>query len=463
MDLSHMHDAIPHVLKHLLAHSVYVIDSEDCLLYAPNRLLVGLELQQHTYSTTQLESMLIAPHELHHIQSARKSCHTSSEVITTQCRAHPNLKHQGPLVLHMVRLAQSLTIDDHIILCVIDTYPQMQRTTDQYPFIQDPQKRWHGITPQQCSHHGFIQQSQHIKMTCTSMGDLTPNQDGASDSLEALKQKLEQLEKDNALILKKCEMKNHLLNELSHELRTPLSAIKGFCELMLEGRMGPLPTKQRQYLQQIEENSTHMLELVNQTLGFSKAIRRPKNSEPQAICLQTFLHEVKLGLEPLLQKKAIQLHIASYKPIPFLRLNPLKMRQILYNILQNAIKYSPEHSTIVIAHHWQDGTLQLAIQDRGYGLTKDTQKQLFASFASVPPQTHLHETSLDSITQHNEAGVGLGLYLSRLLIVAMHGCIAIHSDGIDQGTTVHIRFSQVPIASQDDLAHKTTTSHETST
>ena len=253
------------------------------------------------------------------------------------------------------------------------------------------------------------------------------------DSFEELKQHTEQTEDDLRKTLDALEIQNItyrqardlaitanqsksvFLANISHELRTPLNSIDGFVSLM--ARKGSLTDQQTIYIQTIQKSSAHLLALVNDVLDFSKIDAGKLTLEQAPFDLEQAVFDVIDMLSPLACEKNIDMAVYYYEDMPNqVNGDALRFKQILTNLVSNAIKFTPDGDIIVRArldnssaeHH----TIHVSVQDSGIGLTGADRKRLFESFSQGDP----------SVTRQY-GGTGLGLAISRQLVQLMRGKI----------------------------------------
>jgi signal transduction histidine kinase len=231
--------------------------------------------------------------------------------------------------------------------------------------------------------------------------------------------------------------KGEFLANVSHELRTPLAAIVGFIEMLREGTYGDLSPRQAGPVERIEASANHLRELVDDILDLSKlaAARMEVHREP--IALRPFVLDVASDMESLVKEKVLALSIAVGTTLPRLRTDPTHLRQILVNLLGNAIKYTPSGSVTIKARLFEASSsgmdraalperlpaahgvwIGLAVQDTGLGIAAQDQERIFEEFEQVnagPRGDSMHR------------GTGLGLSISRRLAQLLGGEITLES------------------------------------
>ena len=175
-------------------------------------------------------------------------------------------------------------------------------------------------------------------------------------------------------------LKSEFLANMSHELRTPLNAIIGFAELLHDGEVGPVEEKQKEFLADILASGRHLLQLINDVLDLSKVEAGKMEFHPEAIDVRSVVAEVT----SILRATAAARHIAIDATIPDLGrvvLDPARLKQVLYNYLSNALKFSPENGHIAIRAIDQGETIKFEVEDSGVGISEQDQLRLFTTWS----------------------------------------------------------------------------------
>lgn len=249
--------------------------------------------------------------------------------------------------------------------------------------------------------------------------------DGIIEKQEAYKTIKEQNEK----ILEADKVKNEFLANISHELRTPLNSILGFADILTAQIYGDLNPKQQDYLNDIKVSGTHLLGMINEILDMSKieahAMKIVKSNFP----ISRALTEVCNILLPLAQKKNIHINAAMQYDFEVFA-DYQKIQQILYNLVSNAIKFSPENDEIEIAAIHSGNSFKIAIHDNGIGIDPKYHGKIFAKFVQ-----------LDSAYTKKESSTGLGLTITKELVELHGGKISLISE-VNNGSTFIV---EIPI------------------
>jgi len=203
------------------------------------------------------------------------------------------------------------------------------------------------------------------------------------------------------------KFKDHFLSTMSHELRTPLNAVLGFSDLLTDERYGQLNDRQRRYVNHIHAGGQHLLRLVNDILDLSKIQAGRLQLAIESVRVNTALSEVADALRPLAQKKS-QVLIQHASPDLGVRVDATRFKQMLMNLLGNAIKFTPEGGKIELAAHQLGEVVRVEIRDSGPGIPLQEQQRIFESFHRLQQSDEMSE------------GTGLGLAITRRL-VELHG------------------------------------------
>lgn len=220
-------------------------------------------------------------------------------------------------------------------------------------------------------------------------------------------------------------MKSEFVSYVSHELRTPLNAIIGFSELLLDETYGKLNPKQMRHVNNIHTSGKHLLQLVNDILDSSKVEAGKLHLNIQAIPLDDALSAAVVVGRNLGRSKSIDVDYGMPADLPRVMADPTRLNQILYNLVSNAVKFTPDKGRVAISARPVDGTAEVSIADTGIGIKPDDLEQIF-----VPFQQLEHGDSAEY------PGTGLGLSLAKQLIELHGGRIWVNSR-VGRGTTFY--------------------------
>jgi signal transduction histidine kinase len=257
----------------------------------------------------------------------------------------------------------------------------------------------------------------------------------------SLVERSKELERLSSELLRVNRMKSEFLANVSHELRTPLNAIVGFVDLLREGVYGELAPRQVKPVERIEASANHLRHLVDQVLDLAKMAAGRLEIHTETIDLRPFVLDVASEIESLVSEKGLSLSLVMGAALPRIRTDPTHLRQILVNLLGNAVKYTNEGG-IVIRTRLVDslpdsGTatdrsaypptpwIGIQVIDTGIGIDPANQSRIFEEFEQI-----------DAGPRGNSAerGTGLGLAISRRLAALIGGMVELESE-LGRGST----------------------------
>ena len=217
--------------------------------------------------------------------------------------------------------------------------------------------------------------------------------------------------------------KNSFIMNMSHELRTPLNSVIGFSDLLLEGAFGPMNTKQAKYVNNILISGKSLLEIINNLLDISRLEAGEKTLKYQDVDVASLIGEVRMSLLSPASVKKITVELKMDPSVGNVRADITKLRQILYNLVSNAIKFTPARGKVVISACKKEGVLEVKVSDNGIGLSKESHEKIFMPF-----------TQADSSAARGYGGAGLGLYIVRNFVDLHGGKIWVESE-VGKGST----------------------------
>jgi signal transduction histidine kinase/DNA-binding response OmpR family regulator len=209
--------------------------------------------------------------------------------------------------------------------------------------------------------------------------------------------------------------KSDFLASMSHELRTPLNAIIGFSSLMAnQAEIDGALNVPREWVEHIRSGGEHLLTLINDVLDLAKVEAGRLELATETVDLGHAIAASVAGLRPLADRKHQPVDVRVESSI-MIEADPGRLRQILYNLLSNAIKYTPDGGCIEVTAFRADGDVSISVRDEGVGIAPDDQERVFEEFRQVGDQAQ------------RMSGTGLGLALTRRLVEAHGGRIALAS------------------------------------
>ncbi|MBI4402567.1 MAG: PAS domain S-box protein [Deltaproteobacteria bacterium] len=232
-------------------------------------------------------------------------------------------------------------------------------------------------------------------------------------------------------------LKSEFLAKMSHELRTPLNGIIGFSEFLIDEKPGPLTGKQKEYMMDVLNSGRHLLQLINDVLDLSKV-----ESGKMEVILNTFslgaaVDEVCSIISPMARKKNIIVTKDIITPSDTVRLDQQKFKQVLYNLISNAVKFNNDEGKVNVVITSQDGGLNIQVKDTGIGIRKEDIGKLFVEFQQ-----------LDTSVSRHLPGTGLGLALTKKIIELQGGSIGVFSE-VGEGSVFSV---SLPVQSTREIA-----------
>jgi len=265
----------------------------------------------------------------------------------------------------------------------------------------------------------------------------------------------DELERLSAELLRANRAKSEFLANASHELRTPLAAVVGFIDLLREGAYGALAPRQVAPVERIESSANHLRELVDQILDLSKLAAGRLEVSTESLSLRAFVIDVASEVESLLNEKGLTFSVAVPASLPKVETDPTHLRQILVNLLGNAIKFTEAGTITVRAVRVPDvavtamagrtrrrpllaeggSFVALQVSDTGTGIAERDQERIFEEFEQV---------NAGPRGDSQRRGTGLGLSISRRLARLLRGDITVESElGVGSTFTVWLPLDLV--------------------
>lgn len=247
---------------------------------------------------------------------------------------------------------------------------------------------------------------------------------------EELARKNYALEQDKRAAEAANRLKSEFVSMVSHELRTPLTSIEGYVDLLQEEAGPTLTAEQRESLATIGSNAERLLALINDLLDLSRIEAGRIELHRSAVEAPRLIQDVQRALRPLIESKRQQLVLDMTDAVPAIWADPDRVTQILTNLVSNANKYTPAGGRITIAARPDGPFARIDIQDTGRGLSPEEQAQLFTRFFRAR-------------AAGGPGGTGLGLVITRLLVEAHGGRIAVAS-APETGATFSVWLPAAP-------------------
>jgi len=240
----------------------------------------------------------------------------------------------------------------------------------------------------------------------------------------------EEIQDKNRQLQQASEYKSQFVASMSHELRTPLNAIIGLTDMMVSHAPRFGTEKAQEPLQRVHRAGTHLLGLINQVLDLSKIEAGKLELNPQTVQLTPLVEDVVGTARQLAEQNKNRLVVEAQENLGALAVDPMRLRQILLNLLSNACKFTKEGAVTLRACKVANGGnwIEFAVADTGIGMTPEQQAKLFAEF-----------TQADATTAQRFGGTGLGLAITRKLARLMGGDVTVASE-LGKGSTFTVRL-----------------------
>jgi PAS domain S-box-containing protein len=233
----------------------------------------------------------------------------------------------------------------------------------------------------------------------------------------ALKMKNEELGIALAAAREASEVKSRFLACVSHELRTPLNGIIGFAELLHDGIVGPVAAEQKECLSDILNCSSHLLALINQVLDLSRVEAGKIDLHVEEVSFDNLVREMIDSVKPIASTNRIDVSFRIDPGMGRVQTDPVRIRQIVFNYLSNALKYSqPGSSVMVEIRRESSATYRIEVEDHGVGIRSEDIRRLFTEFGQLGPATV------------SQQGTGLGLAITKRIVDALGGTVGVDSE-----------------------------------
>jgi signal transduction histidine kinase len=238
-----------------------------------------------------------------------------------------------------------------------------------------------------------------------------------ADRMESeIYQRAAELQKKNRELERANRHKDQFLSHMSHELRTPLHTIMGFAEVLEEELEGPLNDKQRRFINHIQRDSTHLLNLINDILDLSKIEAGRLDLRKQPLDAGATIAEAISSIQGRSAAKSIVIRKEGLGHLMVMA-DPVRLKQILYNLLSNAVKFTPGGGTVCVELSTDDEFAKISVRDSGMGIKPEDQPYVFDTF---------YQGSAASVGVSE--GTGLGLPVTKALVEQHKGRIWFESE-----------------------------------
>jgi PAS domain S-box-containing protein len=250
---------------------------------------------------------------------------------------------------------------------------------------------------------------------------------------EAFYEYRREIEQQNIQLKKADQLKTDFLNVTSHELRTPMSAIKGYVQIILKQALGQISDEQKKALDVVLRNTDRLDALIQDILDISRLESGTMKFIVEHIEIRKMLDEIVETMQPYANQKEIKINTQMEDDLPELTADKERIKQVIINIVHNAVKFSSTDSIINIRTRKEQDNILFEIQDFGKGIPQDQQEKVFEMFYQV-----------DSGADRKFGGVGLGLAISRGIVVSNGGKIWVESI-VGEGSTFKFTLPLTPV------------------
>lgn len=249
---------------------------------------------------------------------------------------------------------------------------------------------------------------------------------------QALVYRARELNKANERLIESERSKNDFFTSISHELRTPLTLVLSPIETLLSEEHGPMSEENKNLLKTMHNNTARLLQLVNGLLDFSKleAGRMELHREP--VDLVEITQSILSDFKPLLQRKKLKQEFIAKKKEVYVYIDRYVYERILFNLMSNAMKFTPAGGKITVSLTHGDGTIRLSVADTGIGIRPEEQQNIFQKFRQI---------ERSSARRHE--GTGLGLALVKEFAELLQGHVSVTSEP-GKGSVFMVEFPAAP-------------------
>jgi signal transduction histidine kinase/ActR/RegA family two-component response regulator len=224
------------------------------------------------------------------------------------------------------------------------------------------------------------------------------------------------LQEQSAELQRASRHKSEFLASMSHELRTPLNAVLGFSEVLLERMFGEINERQEDYLRDIHGSGQHLLELLNEILDLSKVEAGRMELEYSTFDLRTLLEHAASMLRERAAARGVEVRVEVGPGVGFVYADELRLKQVVLNLLTNAVKFTDTSGSVVVRAVRSDLELHITVTDTGIGVPESDRERIFESFQQ------------GGRGASREEGTGLGLTLSRRIVELLGGRMWLESE-----------------------------------
>lgn len=264
------------------------------------------------------------------------------------------------------------------------------------------------------------------------------------ESYRELAEKTASLEQAYSKLQELDRLKSNFLATVSHELRTPLTSILGYSEMLENGLAGELNGEQKEFVQTIRDKGSHLLSLIANLLDVNRLEQGAVYLEAETIDVKALLEEVQKTIAPVAQRRGVRVIVDATSDVPSLRADPTRLRQILFNLGDNAVKFTRQGGSVTLSAKRaeiepQNGNglgavlmeaprdaVEIGVADDGIGIPDAERTRIFDAFYQV-----------DGSSTREHGGAGIGLSIVKRLVLAHAGQIRVESE-VGKGSTFFV-------------------------
>jgi signal transduction histidine kinase len=252
-----------------------------------------------------------------------------------------------------------------------------------------------------------LYKNKETEVVATAFSAMAERLEESYSSLERkVRERTAQLQEANVELERASRHKSEFLTMVSHEFRTPLTSIMTFTELLLDSAAGELNQEQHEYLTDVLESSQKLLHMINDLLDLSRLDAGKIKLFREAIDIRELVRDAEKTVRPLVERQGLTLSNTIAYGLPLVDADPLRVIQVVLNLLGNAIKFTPAGGTVTLSARPTDGFMEIAVSDTGVGIAPEDAERVFEKFTQSG--------------QTRPEGSGLGLPLAKSL-VELHG------------------------------------------
>lgn len=249
-----------------------------------------------------------------------------------------------------------------------------------------------------------------------------------------VKERTEELEQMNKELERASQHKSRFIANMSHELRTPLNSIIGFSEVLAEKTFGELTENQERYVRNVHSSGKHLLELVNNVLDMAKIEAGKYEMSYETFRPEDMISEIFNIMSPMAEQKAVDLSLSIAEDVESITADVVKLKQVFYNLISNAIKFTPEGGKVRVSIGREQGRgdsenqefARFSVSDTGVGIRPEDIERIFDEFEQA-----------DTAFSRQYGGAGLGLALTRKLVELHGGKVTVESR-LGEGSTFSV-------------------------